>query len=194
MGAKVRVKQERDEVDMTAMIDLIFLLIIFFILAGKITSDLKSELITVPPTFTAETIEIPDEWGHIVIDVFGTTQKGVANQPPRNTIKVDKHIWYSEGTDNFKGYIGLREVLDLSYARAAKYTDPKTGMQLPKIIVEVRADGDAEYRLVQEIQQVLSDTIDPNTFTPRAITNPKEQLKPFVNLLFTTRRPGDVNN
>ena len=75
---KTKLEQPNDEVDLTPMIDMIFLLIIFFILAGKITSDLRSEQITVPPTKTAQKIEIPDDWRHVIVDVFGTTQTAAA--------------------------------------------------------------------------------------------------------------------
>lgn len=190
--AKKPLGQAKDEMDMTPMIDIIFLLIIFFILAGKITSDLKSELITVPPTTTAEPIDIPDDWGHLVIDVFGSTQNDSRGAPPANTIKVGKKQWRNKGIDNYDGYIALRNLLDIKYAEALKYQDPKNAqLRLPQVVVEIRADGDAEFRLVQEIQQILSDTIDPTTMKPYSPPKEVSRMMPFVNILFTTRQPGD---
>jgi len=63
-------------------------------------------------------------------------------------------------------------------------------MRLPKVIVEIRADADTEYRVVQEIQQVLTDTLDLETMQPKKGLDPKT-ARSFVNLDFTTRRPED---
>ena len=71
--AKLRIRQENVELDLTAMIDVIFLLIIFFILAGRITSEIRSNEITVPPARTAQEMETPPNWQHRVIEVYGDT-------------------------------------------------------------------------------------------------------------------------
>ena len=55
--AKPKLESTETELDMTPMIDLVFLLIIFFILAGKISSERRTEQITVPPTKTAVKID-----------------------------------------------------------------------------------------------------------------------------------------
>ena len=66
-----------------------------------------------------------------------------------------------------------------------------TGFMLPKVVLEIRADADTEYRVVQEIQQVVSDSINPfDGMKPKAISNPA-QAKPFVFLNFTTRDAKD---
>ena len=78
---------------------------------------------------------------------------------------------------------------------ANRYDDPLgTGISLPEVELEIRADGDAEYRLVQEILQVASDSVDPaNGMKPKNLGNPPNfaLAKPFVNILFTSFKPGD---
>jgi hypothetical protein len=66
-------------------------------------------------------------------------------------------------------------------------------MKLPKVILEIRADSDTEYRVVQEIQQIATDTIDPsNDMKPNVKLALDPTLgKPFVHLNFTTRSPTD---
>jgi len=62
---------------------------------------------------------------------------------------------------------------------------------LPKVVLEIRADADTEYRVVQEVQQVVSGSINPfDGMKPMTISSPA-QAKPFVFLNFTTRSPGD---
>ncbi|MFW5828690.1 MAG: hypothetical protein ACOCXA_00370, partial [Planctomycetota bacterium] len=180
------------------MIDIIFLLIIFFILAGKITSDMKSELITVPPTTTAEKIDIPDDWGHLVIDIFGAPKddrekdKQEDLDAPKNTIKVGATYLPYKGKEDFSAYIRLRQILDRKYAEANKRPDPDvTGLMLPQVIVEIRSDMESDFRMVQEVQMVLSDAVKPDGLLARGDV-PLSQMRPFVNILFTTRAPGDI--
>ena len=177
-----------DELDLVPLIDVVFLILLFFILCGRLTIDARTEQITVPPTRTAAKFE-DKGWERIVVNVFGSTQNG---KPPRNTISVPPMSpWITAGVDDYTGYQKLRETLNKVHDKAEKYDDPKgTGMKLPKVIIEIRADAETEYRVVQEIQQVVSDTIDPyNNMLARA-AKPGE-LKSFVNIDFTTRRPGD---
>ncbi len=177
------------ELDLVPMIDCIFLLLLFFMLCGRITMDQRTTDITVPPTKTAKKLDTPQGWTRIVINVFGTTSLG---QPPRNSIRLDKTTWDAQGVDNFKAYASLRSALDQVYDHAEKYDDPKkSGCKLPKVVAEIRADCDTEYRVVQEIQQVLSDTIDPNDgMKPRKGAKP-ETMRCFVNIDFTARKPGE---
>lgn len=197
MARKPKPQQADAELDLTPMIDVIFLLIIFFILAGRITSEMRSNKITVPPTRTAEEMVTPQGWRHAVIEVFGTTTRAAVGDPS-NTIRLG---WTNQpertirGVDDYSSYIWLREELDRLYEVAEKYPDPLgTGMMLPQVELEIRADGDAEYRLVQEILQVASDSIDPrNEMRPKDLGNPPNfgLARPFVNIQFTTFRPGD---
>lgn len=177
------------EVDLVPMIDVVFLLLLFFMLCGHITMETRVEQITVPPTKTAQTPETPEKWERIIVNVFGSTSAG---KPPRNTIRVNNVNYVAQGIDNFEAYQKLRQVLDAAYDRAEKFPDPKkTGFMLPKVVLEIRADADTEYRVVQEVQQVVSGSINPfDGMKPMTISSPA-QAKPFVFLNFTTRSPGD---
>ncbi len=189
---KRKFPQMSDELDLVPLIDVVFLILLFFILCGRLTIDARTEQITVPPTKTAAKFENKG-WERVVVNVFGATQNGKRDQPPASSISVPPMApWLSKGMDNYEGYQKLRDTLNKIHDKSEKYDDPKpTGMKLPKVIVEVRADAETEYRVVQEIQQILSDTIDPyNNMLPRQGVDPK-QLKAFVNVDFTTRRPGE---
>lgn len=175
------------DVDLVPMIDCIFLLLLFFMLCGRITMDQRVENITVPPTRTATKTTTPKEWERVVINVFGSTQGSTGTAPPRNSIRIANRTVVSSGPDNYEGYIELRRMLDVTYDRAEKFTDSKNpSLQLPKVVLEIRADSDTEYRVVQEIQQVVSDTIDPSDKM-----KPKAPKRCFVHLNFTTRKPDD---
>ena len=177
------------EIDLVPLIDVVFLLLLFFMLCGHITLETRVEQITVPPTKTAEKLEDLPNWERVIVNVFGSTSSG---KPPRNTIRVNNVNYVAEGLDNYQAYQSLRRVLDAAYDRAEKFPDPKnTGFMLPKVVLEIRADADTEYRVVQEIQQVVSDSINPfDGMKPKAISNPA-QAKPFVFLNFTTRDAKD---
>lgn len=189
---KVKLAQPDIDVDLTPMIDIIFLLIIFFILAGRITAEISMEKITVPPTRTAMDYETPQGWERYKIEVFGNTQAANDDDSkPYNEIKFGlEDPWASEGLKDFNSYIQLRARLDDIYDQADKFPDPKNpALQIPKVVLELRADGNTEYRVVQEILQVVSDSVDPNNnMLPNAdIPN----MKPFIHILYTTREQED---
>jgi len=172
--AKTKTAENKDELDMTPMIDLVFLLIIFFILAGKISNQSRTEQITVPPTKTATKIDNPER---IIINVFGNTKSGDLK---------------ARGQDDYTAYQGLRQLLNKQYDLCEKIPDPKApGLMIPKdMVVEIRADADTEYRVVQEVLQVVTDSVDPfNNMTPRNVA--PANMKPFININYTTRIPGD---
>ena len=177
------------DVDVVPLIDCVFLLLLFFMLCGHMSLEQRVEQITVPPTKTAQKLDTPDKWERVVVNVYGSTQSG---RPLRNTIRINNVNYTSNGADNFESYIKLRQVLDVVYDKAEKFEDPKgTKFMLPKVVLEIRADADTEYRVVQEVQQVVSDSINPSDgMKPKAVSDPK-QAKPFVFLNFTTRKPGD---
>jgi hypothetical protein len=203
---KKKLSQADIDMDMTPMIDVVFLLIIFFILAGRITSEMTNEQITVPPTRTAE--EKPDlsggGWERIKIEVWGSTQENAGSNigggGEGHKIQLGGEEWESEGFEGqeaFNAYQGMRTMLDSIYVAADKYDDPnKTGIELPKVVVELRADAFTEYRVIQEIQQVITDSISPFPDDNGQYMTPRKDFrngKPFVNLEFTTRKPGDSN-
>jgi biopolymer transport protein ExbD len=195
MAHRRRIAVEDDgHLDLVPLIDCVFLILLFFMLVGRISTDQRSEQITVPPTKTAQKITLANQWTLHVVNVFGSTQAG---RIPRNTIGWNGDTpWTSQGRDEadaFIGYQKLRQKLDAVYDAAPKFADPlNTGLQLPKVVIEIRADGDTEYRVVQEIMQIMTDTISPfpdaNGAFMQAKTKPD---RPFVNLIYTTRKPGD---
>ena len=183
------VKQESLDVDLVPLIDCVFLLLLFFMLCGRMALDNRAQQITVPPTKTAVKFDsIKHGWGRIIVNIFGNTQSG---NPPRNSISVGDQKFIAKGIDDYTAYQGLRALLDQVYDKAEKYDDPKgTGLKLPKVIIELRADADTEYRVVQEVQQVVTDVMDLTNMQPKKNFNPATQ-KCFVNIDFTTRRPQD---
>ena len=184
---KLALPQQDDHLDLVPLIDCVFLILLFFMLVGRLSNDQRTEQITVPPTKTAVKFESKD-WGREVINVFGSTQNG---DPARNTIRIGNNDFKQSGTNDYSGYVKLRAILDRIYDKAEKYPDVKVpGLMLPKVIIEVRADSDTEYRVVQEIQQILTDTMDLTNMQPKKNFDVKT-LKAFVNLDFTTRKTTD---
>lgn len=178
-----------DDVDLNPLIDVITLLIVFFILGGKMSSDIRTEQITVPPTKTAQAFKQEHGWERLVVNVFGNTQR--KNSGNEMTIKVGNKSFTQKG-DEYTAYESLRAILDKAYDRADKFADPKgTGLQLPKVVLEIRADADTQYRVVQEVQQVVSDSIDPAQKMIPKVHATMASARPFVNINFTTRLPGE---
>ena len=178
-----------DDVDLNPLIDVIVMLIIFFILGGKMSSDIRTEQITVPPTKTATKLDQAKGWELLVINVFGNTQ--VKGGTAAMTIRIGNKEFKSQGLDDYTAYIGMRTILDKAYDRADKDPDPKgTGLQLPRVVLEIRADADTQYRVVQEVQQIVADSVDPsNQMLPKQHAN-MANARPFVNINFTTRQPA----
>ena len=170
MARKRKLPQPDVKMDLTPMIDVIFLLIIFFILAGRITDDLVNNQITVPPTETAEKWEKPDDWKSVRVEVLVTPPDRGENRTVGHNIKVlgaEFQGWGFEGEEAFRAYQGLRQKLDELYAISDKYPDSKNpAINLPKVIIELRADGDTEYRVVQEVIQILTDSVNPEAYQP----------------------------
>lgn len=187
-GAKLKLPQQDDHLDLVPLIDCVFLLLLFFMICGRLSSDQRTEQISVPPTRTAVKFdESKAKWQREIINVFGSTQVG---DPPRNTIRIGTTQFSAQGPSDYSAYQKLRAILDKVYDKAEKYDDPKgTGMKLPKVIVEIRADANTEFRVVQEVQQVLTDGMDLTTMQPKK--SDSKLNKPFVNLDFTTRRYDD---
>src|SRR3954464_8827721 len=106
--SKRRLEHADAEIDLVPMIDCIFLLLLFFMLCGRITMDQRTEQITVPPTKTANKFT-SKEWMRVVINVFGSTKGG---DPPRNSIGVytpeGSKQFKAEGVNDYSAYKGLR--------------------------------------------------------------------------------------
>ena len=184
--AKPKLESTEAELDMTPMIDLVFLLIIFFILAGKISSEQRSQQITVPPTKTAT--KLTEGKDRIIINVFGTTTVG---GPPANSIRVGTQTFEAKGIEDFSAYSRLRALLDRAYDRADKKPDVKnSALMIPEVVLEIRADADTEYRVVQEVLQIVTDSVDPNDSMKPKMVQP-QQMKPFIAINYTTRKPGE---
>jgi biopolymer transport protein ExbD len=190
MAAKEGLTVPDDELDLNPLIDVITMLIIFFILGGKMSQDVRTEAITVPPTKTATKLD-DNGMKRIIINVFGNTQ--TLTGVPETRMRVGTKEFVNKGNDGeeaYKGYSQLRSLLDAAYDIADREPDPKgTGISLPKIVLEIRADADTQYRVIQEIQQVVTDTIDPNNGMQAKAIDPKT-MKAFVNINFTSRIPG----
>ena len=187
-GRKMKLPQQDDHLDLVPLIDCVFLLLLFFMLCGRMSTDQRTEQITVPPTKTAAKFDGGKEWQREVINIFGSTQNG---DPPRNALRMGAQTWYAKGLDDYSAYQRLRQIMDTIYDRADKYDDPKgTGIKLPKVIVELRADSETEYRVVQEVQQVLTDALDLTTMKPKQNID-KATMKAFVNIDFTTRKSNE---
>ena len=118
--AKLQIEQADDHLDLVPLIDCIFLLLLFFMLCGRMSSDTRTEQISVPPTKTAVKFEAKG-WQREVINVFGTTQAG---DPPRNSLRLGAKTFASKGINDYTGYQQLRAILDAD----AKSTQASTAI------------------------------------------------------------------
>ncbi len=167
------------EIDLVPLIDCVFLLLLFFMLCGHLSVSERVEQISVPPATTAKPVVPPDRWRHEVINLGG----GRADQPVR--IRVGQTL-DSAGLTHLDGLTRLRDLLDRLHAFSDTYLDSASGLRLPQVIVELRADADVPWGAVQEVEQVLADSIVPSTGLP------KDGLRrPFVHVTFSARNPND---
>jgi hypothetical protein len=170
------------EVDLVPMIDCIFLLLLFFMLCGRITIDTRVDQISVPPATTGEKdINRQAGWTREVLNVFADHAGQGANRLVLGT------VFDSLRMDHDLTMVRLRHLLDAVYDRAETYPAADApGLRLPMVIIEIRADGDVDVRRIQELEMLLADSIVPATGMP---TSAERIRKPFVNLAFTTRPP-----
>ncbi|MCK6488552.1 MAG: biopolymer transporter ExbD [Planctomycetes bacterium] len=182
----LRLGQQDDHLDLVPLIDCVFLLLLFFMICGRLSTSERSEQITVPPARTATAVDQGlAGWRREIINV-SARPAGDGTRGAVISIGATEMPLQAGGTE---AYQRLRAILDRIYDQAEKYDDPRaTLVKLPRVIVEVRADGDADYRTVQEVQQVLTDSLDLATMRPR---KDPHHGRPFVNLDFTVRRPAD---
>jgi biopolymer transport protein ExbD len=167
------------EIDLVPMIDCIFLLLLFFMLCGHLSVTERVEQITVPPAKTATEIPPPADWHQEVINLGG----GRADLPVR--IRVGQ-VFDSTGLSREDGLVRLRALLDRIHDFNPSYHDTASGLDLPQVVVELRADAEVPWRTVQDVQQVLADSIDPRTGLPK-----DRVRRPFVHLHFSARDPNE---
>lgn len=159
-----------DELDLVPLIDVCFLILLFFILCGRLSIQERSEQVTVPPTRTARA---PVQAERIVLSITGGAL-------PRIALGADG-AWMEAGDP--RTWPAVRAVLDRAWERAGKRE--ADGRTIADAMIEIRADAEAPFRLVQQAQQVASDSVDPASFLPR-----DRPLRPFAQVDLTGSDPG----
>jgi biopolymer transport protein ExbD len=159
-----------DELDLVPLIDVVFLILLFFILCGRLSIQERPEQITVPPTRTAR---VPTQVDRVVMNITSGEHPLISLGAGGTWLDpVDPHNWPT-----------VREHLDRAWDRASKRE--RDGRTVADVVIEIRADAEASYRLVQQAQQVVSDSVDPDAFLPRAAPR-----KPFLHIDLAGRTPG----
>lgn len=166
------------EIDLVPLIDCVFLLLLFFMLCGHLSVSERAEQITVPPAQTATEIPPPADWRHEVINIGG----GRADLPTRFRVG---QTFDSAGLSREEGLVHLRALLDRIYDFNPTYRDTASGLDLPQVMIELRADTEVPWRTIQDVQQVLADSIDPRSGLPK-----DGARRPFIHLHFSARDPN----
>jgi biopolymer transport protein ExbD len=167
--------QADEEIDLVPLIDCVFLILLFFMLCGQLTTNDRVEQISVPPAKTAKKIELDQPWRHEVLNIGG----GPVSAPVRIRCGT---VFDSAGLSEVEGHQRLRRLLDQLYDSSP--TDPRSAhADRPAVVIELRADSDVPWRTMQTVQQLLADSIDPLTGLPSTSNNRKS----FTELLFSTR-------
>ena len=156
------------EIDLVPLVDCVFLILLFFILCGRLTTDQRSDQVTVPPGRTAQ-------------KATATLERVVLN------VRAGEHPAISFGEtgwiDLASGWTPVRQRLDRIWDLAGKRQ--RDGITVADAVLEVRADANLPFRLVQELQLIAAGTVDPDTLAPR----PASQ-RAFINLDFAAIPPG----
>lgn len=159
-----------DELDLVPLIDVVFLILLFFILCGRLSIQERPEQITVPPTRTAR---MPTQVDRVVLNITSGERPLVSLGADGAWLDpVDPRTWTT-----------LRTRLDRAWDRAGKREHD--GRTVADVVIEIRADAEASYRLVQQAQQVVGDSVDPRDFLPRL-----DPGKPFIHVDLAARSPG----
>jgi biopolymer transport protein ExbD len=168
------------DIDLVPMIDCVFLLLLFFMLCGRITLDTHLEQVSVPPATTGQKdLGQQAGWTHLVLNVLADRAGHASGRLILGT------VFDSGAAEPHEALVRLRSALDAISDRADTYE--ADGLRLPKVMIEIRADGDVDYRRIQELELVLADRWDPGT----GLAKPRGQMsQPFTVLAFTTRSPG----
>ena len=158
-----------NDLDLVPLVDCIFLILLFFILCGRLTTDAQTEQVTVPPARSAQTRHQSVE--RIVLNLKSGERPAISF--------VGGGGWI----DLAAGWSPVRQRLDAIWNAATKRDSD--GHQVANVILEVRADEELPFRLVQELQQIAADSVDPETMAPgRAVQ------RSFVNVDFAVVPPG----
>jgi biopolymer transport protein ExbD len=169
------------DLDLVPMIDCIFLILLFFMLCGHITLSEREEQISVPPATMANRPPDPTGWRREVLNVLPPSSPG-------SLAVTLAHGSSTSGLGEAEARMRLRALLDALHDHADTYADPAgSGRRLPQVIIVLRADGDVPFRTLQTLQQLLADSIDPESGLPRARG---ASARPFPTLEFTTRDPS----
>ena len=154
--------QQSDHLDLVPLIDCVFLILLFFMLVGRL-DDRSTEQITLAPGKTAKSITSIVGWSRELITIDDDIRIGTLHIPRDGDLTL------------------LRALLDRIYEHSAFVRDPLTGNQVPAVTIEIRAGADVPHGSVQAIEQLLSDSIDPRTRQAHRSNHP------FVHIDFTVR-------
>jgi len=157
------------DLDLIPLIDVVFLILLFFILCGRLTIQERTEQISVPPARTASVQSHPD---HVLLNIRGDD---------RPLLSLGGDGQWLDPTEPAT-WIALRGRLDQVWMRSAKVE--RDGQTVADTVIELRADGSATFGLIQVAQQIISGSVDPVTFLPRRMAS-----KPFVMVDLTARAP-----
>lgn len=162
------------DVDLVPLIDCVFLLLLFFILCGRLIDEERWEQVTVPPATTAHEVVKRQDWQRTTINVKGDALHPEVVMGGARLTGNTGEVWSQ-----------VRTRLDRIHDQAERRSDARAPMGFaPKVVISLRADLDMDWRVVQDCQQILADSIDPRTGTP------KEGLRrPFTQLEFAAWKP-----
>ena len=126
---------EELEVEMTPMIDVVFLLIVFFMIVVDLTQQ-DLVLLQLPPSEMGEKDKNPEK-NRVTVNITWDPETKTSDIVlKRNTFTLD-------------------ELKDWLYPIANSKLNPKT--KLSEIPILIRCDEDAPFRKVQEVMQICAD-------------------------------------
>jgi len=129
------------KMDMTPMIDVVFLLIIFFMIITDMTQQELEELVLPVAVESEEDKPNPDD------------RRAIVNVLEDGTIIVKREVLYDP--DNPDDYLKLREYLTQKAARMKKapLNEDGSGPKIPDDPILIRADQSTEFRYIQKIME-----------------------------------------
>lgn len=129
------------EMNMTPMIDVVFLLIIFFMIITDLTQQDLEDLQL--PTATSASEDKPDP-KHV---------RPILNIPQSGRIVIKKEEFYNPETDG-QDLIRLQRYLVDQAGLMPKKMDPEVGQKLPDNPIMIRADMHTEFKYIQRVMEV----------------------------------------